>query len=170
MLQNTSMKHLLELRSILDQVDKVDYNRALPILDNGTLGRHVRHILEFYECLLFTDSDTICYDDRKRNLQLEDNAALALAYIDTIIAKIEEISYNKFLFLKSRFGTEEITMGSSLYREITYNIEHTVHHLAIIRIALSAECRYISLSDTFGYADSTIQFMRSQIATAAKMQ
>jgi hypothetical protein len=163
MLQYTSTKHLLELRSILDQVNEADYSRALPILDNGTLGRHVRHILEFYECLFLSDDgDTICYDDRKRNLVLEEHVAIASEYIDTIISKISGVGHNKFLFLKSRFGTEEITMNSSLYREITYNIEHTVHHLAIIRIALSAECKYICLSNTFGYADSTIQFLQSQ--------
>lgn len=167
MLQHTSTKHLLELRSILDQVNESDYSRALPTLDNGTLGRHVRHILEFYECLFLSyDSDTICYDDRKRNLVLEENVGIASEYIDTIIAKIAAVSQNRFLYIKSRFGSEEITVDSSLYREIIYNIEHTVHHLAIIRIALSAECRYISLSNTFGYADSTIQFLQSQKVSA----
>ncbi len=167
MLQHTSTKHLLELKSILEQLNETDYNRALPTLNNGTLGRHVRHILEFYECLFLSDaSDTICYDDRKRNLILEENIAIASEYVDTIIAKIAGVYDNKFLLLKSRFGSEEITMDSSLHREIIYNIEHTVHHLAIIRIALSVECKYISLSSNFGYADSTIQFLQSQKVSA----
>lgn len=163
MLKENAKKQLLELKSILNQVKEVDYSKNLKVLENGTMGRHVRHILEFYECLFMSNSgDTICYDDRKRNLLLEENVRFASDYIDQIIDRIELVNINKRLLLKSKYEGAEIIMESSLFREITYNIEHTVHHLAIIRIAISAELKYIDLSSTFGYADSTVQFLKSQ--------
>ena len=163
MLKEISKKQLFELKSILNQVKDSDYSKNLMVLENGTIGRHVRHVLEFYECLFISNSgDTVCYDDRKRNLLLEENVRFALDYIDEIIDRIEMVDINKRLLLKSKYEQAEILMESSLFREITYNIEHTVHHLAIIRIAISSELEYIDLSSTFGYADSTVQFLKSQ--------
>ena len=140
MLKEISKKQLFELKSILNQVKDSDYSKTLMILENGTLGRHVRHVLEFYECLLISNSgDIICYEDRKRKLILEESVRFASDYIDEIIDRIEQVDINKRLILKSKYEQTEILMESSLYREITYNIEHTVHHLAIIRIAISTE-------------------------------
>ena len=62
----------------------------------------------------------------------------------------------------SKYQDQNISMESSVYREITYNIEHTVHHLAIISIAIPIHFDYINLSANFGYADSTIQYLKSQ--------
>ena len=163
MLKEISKKQLLELKYILNKVKETDYNRIIPVLENSTLGKHVRHILEFYECLFISNSgDMICYDDRKRNLLLEENVRFACDYIDQIIDIIDSVDINKRLLLKSKYEDLEIIMESSLYREITYNIEHTVHHLAIIRIAVSSKLKYINLTSDFGYADSTIQFLKSQ--------
>ena len=163
MLKEISKKQLLELKSILNQINDSDYSKNLVVLENGTIGRHVRHVLEFYECLFISKSGyTVCYDDRKRNLLLEENVRFASDYVDEIIDQIEQVDINKRLLLKSKYEQAEIIMESSLFREITYNIEHTVHHLAIIRIAISAELKYIDLSSSFGYAESTVQFLKSQ--------
>ena len=81
-------------------------------------------------------------------------------YITEIVDRIEQVDINKRLLLKAKYGESEIIMESSLFREITYNIEHTVHHLAIIRIAVSAQLKYINLSEKFGYSDSTIQYLK----------
>jgi len=163
MLKEVSKKQLSELKFILNQIKDSDYYKIIPLLENGTVGRHVRHILEFYECLFISLKDnTVCYDERKRNLLLEENVRFACDYIDEIIDKIEEININERMLLKTKYEETEIIMETSLFREIIYNIEHTVHHLAIIRIAISCELNYIDLSKTFGYADSTLQFMKSQ--------
>ncbi|MBC7426727.1 MAG: DinB family protein [Bacteroidia bacterium] len=161
MLKEISKKQLSELKSILNQIVDSDYSRTIGVLENSTIGRHVRHILEFYECLFISNtSDIICYDDRKRNLLLEKNVRFVCDYIDEIIDYIEKADVNKRLLLKCKYEGSEKTMETSLFREMTYNIEHTVHHLAIIRIAISSELKYIDLSGTFGYADSTIQFLK----------
>ncbi len=163
MLKEISKKHLFELKSILSQVNGSDYSKPIEVLEKQTLGRHVRHILEFYECLFTSNSEnTVCYDDRKRNLLLEENVRFASDFIDEIADQIDRVDINKRLMLKSKFEDSEIIMESSLYREIIYNIEHTVHHLAIIRIAISSELKYIDMSKNFGYADSTLQFLKSK--------
>jgi hypothetical protein len=133
------------------------------VFNNGTLGKHVRHILEFYNCLFVENAEnTICYDDRKRSSLLEENLRFASEFIIEILDKINGVEINKRVLLKIKFEETETIVESSLFREITYNIEHTVHHLAIMRIALSSELNYIKLNSSFGYSHSTVQHLKAQ--------
>jgi hypothetical protein len=167
MLREISTTQLLELKDILDQLETADYSRPMGILENSSIGKHVRHILEFYECLFITRrDDTVCYDDRKRNILLEENARYAGDYIIEIIDHVEKADINKRLVLKAKYGKADVLMESSLFREMTYNIEHTVHHLAIIRIAANTELGYIRLSGNFGYAHSTLKYIESKNTSA----
>ena len=133
------------------------------LLKGASIGKHVRHIAEFYECMLFNvENNTINYDNRKRNNLLEENLKYTIDYITEIIDTLKKIETNKRVVLISNFEKKTISMESSLYREITYNIEHTVHHLAIISIAIPIHFSYINVDETFGYADSTIQYLKMQ--------
>jgi len=44
-----------------------------------------------------------------------------------------------------------------LHRELQYNIEHAVHHLAIIKIGVKTLEDSFKLDDNFGIAASTIR-------------
>ena len=92
MLKEISKKQLLELKSILNQINDSDYSKNLMVLENGTIGRHVRHVLEFYECLFMSKSgDIVCYDDRKRNLLLEEKNFLIEKQKQIVEEKQQEI-------------------------------------------------------------------------------
>ena len=163
MLKEAAIKQLLSVQSILHQITDEDYILQLKTLKEASIGKHVRHIIEFYECLLFNSiDDVVNYDNRKRNNLLEENVKYTRDYIAEIIDTIEKIETNKRIILVSNYENQTVSMETSLYREITYNIEHTVHHLAIISIAIPIHFSYISLSENFGYADSTIQFLKTQ--------
>ena len=55
-------------------------------------------------------------------------------------------------------------IASTIGRELIYNIEHTIHHLAIVKIALKATVPSISLPAHFGVAPSTIHFRQESCA------
>jgi hypothetical protein len=93
---------------------------------------------------------------------LEENVRYTEDFITEIIDALVKIESNARVLLVSKYQDHNVTMESSIYREITYNIEHTVHHLAIIGIAIPIHFSYINLSANFGYADSTIQYLKSQ--------
>ncbi len=163
MLKQEAIKQLLSVRSILCQIKDEDYTTSLKTLKGASIGKHIRHIVEFYECLLFNNFNNIVnYDTRKRNLLLEENVKYTEDFITEIIDALEKIKTNSRILLVSKYQDQNISMESSIYREITYNIEHTVHHLAIISIAIPIHFDYINLSTNFGYADSTIQYLKSQ--------
>jgi hypothetical protein len=112
---------------------------------------------------LFNNFENIInYDTRKRNLLLEENVKYTEGFITEIIDTLIKIENNARVLLVAKYQDQNISMESSIYREITYNIEHTVHHLAIISIAIPIHFNYINLSPNFGYADSTIQYLKSQ--------
>lgn len=163
MFKEEAIKQLLNIKSILFQIDEMDYKSSLLELRCSTIGMHVRHVLEFYECLLFCNSkETVNYDKRKRNLLLEENIKYAENFITEIIDNISKISCNKRVLVVSSFQNEELLMESSLYREICYNIEHTVHHLAIISMVTSIHFNYINLSNDIGFTNCTLQYLESQ--------
>ena len=163
MLIQEAIKQLHSLKYILEQISQQDYQKSLVTLKNASIGKHVRHIIEFYECLFITSqNDGVNYDSRNRNMLLEENVQYTLGYISEIVDVIGKIKANKRIILTSSYQAESISMETSLYREITYNIEHTVHHLAIISIAIPIHFDYIKMQPDFGYADSTIQFLKTQ--------
>ncbi len=163
MLHHIAKKHLTELTNVLHQIKDSDYCRPLNVFDNGSIGKHVRHILEFYKCLVMANknNEVICYDNRERNLLIEQNVRFAIDIIAEIIDDISSIEQNKRMLLKSIYNQTEFNTETTLLRELTYNIEHTVHHLAIIRIGITAECTYIKIDKMFGYADSTVQYLKT---------
>ena len=55
-----------------------------------------------------------------------------------------------------------VSIASNYYREIAYNLEHTIHHMALIRVGIN-EVSSVVLPDEFGVAYSTIKF-RQQCA------
>ncbi len=163
MLTSIAISQLSNLKNVLGQIKDEDYALPLNTLKGMSIGKHVRHVVEFYECLLFNTVDnTLCYDDRKRNMLLEENVKYTLDYITEITDALERIESNKRLLLVAIYQEQRISMESSLYRELTYNIEHGVHHMAIIGIALPIHFSYIQVPEKFGFADSTIQYLKTQ--------
>jgi hypothetical protein len=56
------------------------------------------------------------------------------------------------------------SMETSVFRELTYNIEHAVHHMAMIKIGLRDVAPYVVLPPDFGIAMSTLRHKASLMA------
>ena len=48
---------------------------------------------------------------------------------------------------------------TNYYREIAYNLEHTIHHMALIRVGLR-ELGDIAVDDSYGVASSTLKYRK----------
>lgn len=133
------------------------YQQPIAEMSNGTIGKHTRHFLECYQCLLEQSmTGEICYDNRPRNILIEENPQVALAVLEDIIEKIKAVDVSKKLILKTSLPTETPIL-TNLNRELLHNYEHTTHHLALIRVGLVLLDMADTIPENFGLANATIQ-------------
>lgn len=152
--------NLLELQDLLEQIDQKNYSKVFDELSGASIGQHIRHIIELYQCLINDyDSGFICYDNRKRDELIELDPNEASGAIDKILLQLnkeDKSLYVDYLFL----STTNQKIKSTYFRELLYNLEHSIHHQAIIKVVLRT-LPSIELSEHFGVAPSTIRFRMS---------
>lgn len=154
-----SIRHSLdELISLLDQLSDYDYAKSCEALSNATIGEHVRHILEMYQCLENGyESEILNYDKRERNIRIQTETEFAKQVIAEIKTGLK--SENKIIYLEQLIDGLSIRIQSNYYRELLYNLEHCIHHQALIKVAV-LQLKDISVSENFGVARSTIEYRK----------
>lgn len=154
---NKSTEALSSLADALQQLpEQGSYTNPCEALSNATIGQHTRHIIELYQCLIGGYADgKINYDDRKRNPLYENDIPAAIAVIKDIQKNLEQPDKEVRIFC----GTEDnsVCIESNYYREVLYNLEHCIHHQALIKVALLSIAN-INIADGFGVAPSTLQY------------
>ncbi len=156
-----SKNNLLEISQLLNRIEGEHLREKLPVLSGSSIGQHIRHILEFYICLLERDSrQSVCYDKRERKLLLEESIPFIQESIQNIISMIDDLSGDQKVMVEMSFSEDKdlfTTFESSLYRELAYCLEHNIHHLTIIKIGLLNQIPDFEFSPNFGVAYSTIR-------------
>ena len=161
---------LADAQVYLEQIGKDKYQRQLDLLFGASIGQHTRHFIEFFQCLLDQighASPEINYAARARDLVIETDPEFANTLIDRLRHRIEGIAGNvecRLVCTEHFEETEKVCVDSSLERELIYNIEHTIHHLAIIKIGLALIAPDITLPRNFGVAPSTVRYKEGTCA------
>jgi len=158
MLLKSICRSLDELTVLLNQLSDTEYSKSCKALSNATIGEHTRHILEMFQCLQSDyDSGVLNYDKRQRNNRIQTETEFAKQCIIDIKAGLQ--SENKIMFLEQYIDGLTTRIQSNYYRELLYNLEHCVHHQALIKVAL-LEFENISVDENFGVAQSTIEYRK----------
>lgn len=160
---------LNDLRLYLSVIEPEIYQAPLDILSGSTIGQHSRHIIEFYNCLieqsLITPDPVISYANRKRDHQIESQPDHAMRYVEEICEKLNALDTSMTCRLDcAEHGQDNLLVMSTIGRELIYNIEHTIHHLAIVKIALKSVLPSLELPEHFGVAPSTIRHRQEACA------
>lgn len=161
-----SIEVLNQLNGLLSQLKSEEYNKKLVVLNGSSIGQHVRHTIEFFECLLDgLKTGIIDYDARKRNLLLETNLDYTLDIVDGIQQKLQECnSTHKPILIAINYAeTENELIETSFMRELVYLIEHSIHHFALIRIGIQENFKEIFIESNFGVAYSTIKHQKELV-------
>lgn len=154
-------KALNELSVLVSQLSNEDYSSPCHDLSNATIGEHTRHIIEMFQCLENQyETGIVNYDHRKRDYRIQTNTAFAKDCIDTILNQVDKP--NKNLQLQQIVEDEELLIDSNYDRELLYNLEHCIHHQALIKVAI-IQLKTIEIDENFGVARSTIEY-RNQCA------
>lgn len=157
-----------DLNKFLQQIDEGAYSSPLEFLSGSTIGQHTRHAIEFFECLLSqSGSGVINYDKRRRNHLMETDKAFALQVLDQLVSDFSAIDSNKQVALETTLSTSEddySLVPSSFNREWSYVLEHAIHHMAIIRMALKTIAPEVKVPDNFGVGPATVKHRQRQCA------
>lgn len=149
----------IQLSDALEKLSDEQYTRPSRILFKATIGQHVRHIIELFQCLEngYTEG-VVNYEKRKRDYRIETDKEFAGHLLRSLFRQISRP--NKAITLEAEDyneSLETVRIPSNYYREIAYNLEHTIHHMALIRVGIN-EVADITLPDEFGVAYSTIKY------------
>lgn len=155
---------LAQLEYVLEELSNDQFSRPISVLSNSSIGQHTRHILEFFiELNNGYASGKVDYDQRKRNHAIETDHVFALEQLRIVLSNLNKP--NKILMLITDYNCTanpnkqaiNFEIATNYFRELVYNLEHTVHHMALIRIGVN-EVSNITLPAQFGVACSTLKF------------
>ncbi|WP_020527234.1 hypothetical protein [Flexithrix dorotheae] len=164
-LKDVSIEIINQLIDVTRQLQPGEFSLPLELLSGSSIGKHQRHVIEFYQILLSNyKKGKLSYDKRAHNGEMENNRDKAIMALQKLKDSLQLLKSDKALLLGASYSTdkdEKIYMESSLARELAFNLEHAIHHMAIVKIAIKLNFPHISIPKNFGIAYSTLQYEKS---------
>ncbi|RED46092.1 hypothetical protein [Seonamhaeicola aphaedonensis] len=153
----STLKTLKKSRSLLEKIsDKELCNTSISPY-HSSIGSHVRHILDFYDCIFNKNSDNLIdLTARSRNRAVETKCCTALSYLSFIEEKLKTAEFNMSdtVIVIDDLGLGKIEMQYTMASLFSQANSHTIHHYAIINYILKG--LNINFEDTdFGYNPTT---------------
>jgi hypothetical protein len=151
-----------QLQFVIEALSNEQYTQPIAVLSQSTIGQHTRHILEFFiELNKGYGEGLVDYDKRIRNRSIESDKFFAVNTIQQIATEL--VKPDKELLLNVEYGNGEahaLQVFTNYLRELVYNMEHTVHHMALIRIGVNAISDVV-IPEEFGVASSTLKYRKT---------
>lgn len=158
MLLPSIQQTLTELSNLLAQLSSQDYSNPCPALSNSTIGEHTRHSIEMFQCLENQyELGVVNYDNRQRDYKIQTDPEFAKVAIQNVINNLRKV--NKKIILQQIIDGEELNIESNYDRELLYNLEHCIHHQALIKVAV-LQNENLQIDANFGVARSTIEYRK----------
>lgn len=159
---------LLEIKKLAILLSDEVYSSPLEILSGSSIGQHMRHLVEFYICLLSQlQGQIINYDLRTRNQLFEEYPKSCALAIDEILTQLDKFASDfeskplQFENFNFDTGTGINQIATSFSRELAYCLDHCIHHQYFIKIGLVSLKLGHYLHEDFGIAPSTLTHRKS---------
>lgn len=158
----SNIQHVfVQISETLNQLTGEQYTAPSQQLNKATIGQHVRHIIELFQCLENGyESGVVNYEKRKRDVTIESDKDFASGLLQDIFKNLERP--DRELILEANYdehSAEQLQVKTNYMRELIYNLEHVFHHMALIRVAVN-ELSSIQVDESFGVATSTLKYKK----------
>ena len=156
-------EEMLKGIDMIDGVDDLSFRRSAN--GTGSVGGQFRHNLDFVNSLLNgIEAGRIDYNNRERDLRVEEDREFAIARFRIAIHRFSSLSsrqFSKSVLVRSEVD-QNSWLPSSFIREAEFVHSHTVHHHALIAEKLAGYG--IAVETNFGVAPSTLKYWEKQAA------
>ena len=155
---------------LIERIDDVVYVSMSPLSPRGSIGGHLRHILDFYQNFVAgIESGRINYNLRQRGLLFERDRRFAIQTISKTIAALRslpglEVMGQLVVSTEENGDCAPVWCESSVLRELDFLQSHTIHHYALIAMLL--RLHEIDPGEDFGVAPSTLKHWKEAAACA----
>jgi uncharacterized damage-inducible protein DinB len=158
-----------QIQSTLLKLNAEQYSKPLDVFEGSTIGKHFRHIYDFYFCIEKSlKNGRLDYCERERHPLIETNPEFASLSFQKCLNALQNANDEQNLIVLADFSTNSFLtrpeVKSSVGRELMYAFDHAVHHLAIIKIGIRAAFPDIELEQDLGLAPSTKKY-QEQVST-----
>ncbi len=147
---------------VLNRVDDDQLTRCSDTFPSSTIGKHIRHVIDFYRCFLDgRDDGRIDYDARPRDVGLETDRLQqldALAGLESDLSAIADLKTGLQIVSICEDGALSRSR-STVARELVFLHSHSTHHLAIV-VMLMRELG-LETEAGWGLAPSTRLFLEN---------
>jgi len=123
----------------------------------SSIGSHIRHIYDFYDCSLhFNSEGVVDLTSRKRDLSVENCCQSAMHYLNKITKRLFEIEDNlgKPIVVIDDLGNGKIEIDYTYSALLSQANSHTIHHYAIIGYILD-RLNITTIDSSFGFNPTT---------------
>jgi hypothetical protein len=147
-----------QLGHSVEKLTDEQYCFPAAVLSQATIGQHLRHIIEFFlELNKGYETGSVNYDKRQRDHRIETDRLFAIQKLHEVLDGLPRPDKNLTLVASlTPENNSQHEFKTNYNRELLYNLEHTVHHMAFIRTGIEA-VSVIQLPVQFGVAESTLQ-------------
>ncbi|MBD0835981.1 DinB family protein [Aestuariibaculum suncheonense] len=153
----TTLKTLEKAEIILSSLTDAQFSDATLPPYFSSIGTHIRHILDFYDCIFNLNSENIIdLTARSRNKKVEQECHEAKTYLKVVIDKLQNYNYDmsKTVVVMDDLGQGKIEIPYTIGALLAQANSHTIHHYAIINYILSG-LEIASADLEFGYNPTT---------------
>ncbi|MFD0989033.1 hypothetical protein ACFQ1R_02885 [Mariniflexile jejuense] len=156
---NSTLKTLEKSKYLLDNLNDSSLSDTSVSPYYSSIGTHIRHILDFYECIFNINSNNqIDLTSRSRNKQVESECKSSKQYLNTIIQKLKNFDKNmdETVSVFDDLGLGQVEIPYTYGALFSQANSHTIHHYAIINYILNG--LNLAIKDcNFGYNPTTLK-------------
>ncbi|MGC6431637.1 MAG: hypothetical protein ACON5F_11390 [Jejuia sp.] len=131
----STLKTLRKSHILLNNLSNEQLSDASVSPYYSSIGSHIRHILDFYDCIFNKDTNnTVDLTARSRNKTVECDCSCAKDYLNAIVEKLNASFFNidETVFVVDDLGLGKTQIPYTNGALLAQANSHTIHHYAII--------------------------------------